>query len=388
MQTLKFAAICWMAGSCLSVSIGIAAVADEPDGVTVTDSVGDVPWDDHGGEAMASDGLLSGPDQSYCHQGQCREDYSAVKTVLRVDALALWRGPPADRPLFTTYDPLTSTTGPTVLNASQFTSDALVAPRIAIGRENSCGRAVEAAFLYAGNFYSQQSLPFVEQGYALAPPGIYGNTWGVDAPPLDSAQSTLLANLYSAEINVLSARGIGATRFLTGFRWLQWGENWTMTDQFSTAGPPPVTGSDFYQTRCINNLYGGQIGLDTLLWNRGNGFRVESVVKAGAYFNSAAESSAYAYDSDAPFAFSRQVSVDGPAACSFVGEVGLTAVIPLTRTVSLRCGYFGLWLEAIAQPFNQLSSQTLTQIDEPDGSLETNGTVVVQGLSLGLESRW
>lgn len=308
-------------------------------------------------------------------------------TRLRTSAILMFRGPPASRPLFTTFDPVAVAAGPTVLNASQLSSNPIAAPRIALERADACGRGVEGVFLYAGNFYAQRDLPFVSQGYALAPPGIYGNTWGVNAPPLDSAQTTLLSNLYSAEVNLRSPIGFGATRFLAGFRWLQWGENFRLTDQF-TDPLLPDTGVDFYRTNCINNLYGGQIGLDTLLWNRGDGFRVESVVKAGAYYNAAAQSSAYDYSTASGFAFSRAVTVNGAGSCSFVGEVGLTAVVPLHRNLDLRCGYFGLWLDSIAQPINQLSGQTLTQIDEPAGTLNTAGTVVLQGLSLGLEGRW
>jgi hypothetical protein len=311
-----------------------------------------------------------------------------VTTRVRAEAILLFRGPPASRPLFVSYDELTTTTGPTVLNANQLASDPLAAPRIAVERGNDCGRSVEAAFLYAGNFYASKDLPFVSNGYAFAPPGIYGNTWGVDNTPLSAAQSTLVANLYSAEANVRSPIGFGATRFLAGFRWLQWGENWKMSDQFSDPADPTVVGVDSYRTNCINNLYGGQIGLDTLLWNRGEGFRVESLVKAGAYYNAAAQSSAYDYATNTGFAFSRQIAVNGAGSCSFVGEVGLTAVMPLWRNVDVRCGYFGLWLEGIAQPLNQLSGQTLTEFDQPAGTLNTKGTAVVQGLSLALEGRW
>lgn len=319
-----------------------------------------------------------------------RELSPGLTTTLRAEAILLWRGPPAGRPLFTsyTYDPVTPTIGPTVFDAKQMASDPVAAPRVAVERMDECGRGVEAAFLYAGNFYASHDLPFVSNGYAFAPPGIYGNTWGVNNTPLSAAQSSLIANLCSAEVNLRSPRGYGATRFLAGFRWLQWGENWKMTDQFSDPLDPTVTGVDSYRTNCINNLYGGQIGLDTLLWNRGEGFRVESIVKAGAYYNAAAESSAYDYTTNTGFSFSRQVSVGGPAAGSFVGEIGLTAVVPVRRNLDLRLGYFGLWLEGIAQPLNQLSSQTLTQIDAPSGTLNTKGTVVVQGLSLGLEGRW
>jgi hypothetical protein len=72
-----------------------------------------------------------------------------------------------------------------------------------------------------------------------------------------------------------------------------------------------------------------------------------------------------------------------------VGEVGITAVIPIACNWDFRCGYFGLWLTGLAQPTNQLSHQTITpNQDPPSGTLDTTGALIVQGLSLGLEGRW
>ena len=66
----------------------------------------------------------------------------------------------------------------------------------------------------------------------------------------------------------------------------------------------------------------------------------------------------------------------------------MTAVLPISSNWDFRCGYFGLWLTGLAQPANQLSDQTITQIDAPSGTLNTTGTLILQGLSLGLEGRW
>jgi hypothetical protein len=71
--------------------------------------------------------------------------------------------------------------------------------------------------------------------------------------------------------------------------------------------------------------------------------------------------------------------------------VGLTGTLPITCNLSLRVGYLGLWLQGLAQPTNQLRGQTLSS-GGPDspvrGSLNTAGSTVVQGVSLGLEGRW
>jgi hypothetical protein len=311
----------------------------------------------------------------------------------RFDALALWRSAPASRPLYTTFNVNTQTAGPVVFNANQFQSDPLAAPRLTIARLDECGRGFDASYLYAGTFYSERSLPLVTNGYAFAAPGIYNNNWGPDNTPISAAQEQLTSSLQSAEINFREPLGWGATRFLAGFRWLQWRENWAMVDQFEDPIDPSITGTDNWRTDCMNNLYGGQIGLDSVLWNRGQGgIRLEGLVKAGAYYNAANQSSAYDYQSfqgGAPvFGFSRAVTVNGPAGAAFTGEVGLTGVVPLRRNLDLRVGYFGLWLQGLAQPTRQLSGQTLNQFDAPSGTLTTNGGVVLQGVSLGLEGRW
>lgn len=308
--------------------------------------------------------------------------------VVRFEALALWRNAPGSRPLYTTFDQATQTAGPVIFNADQFESDPLAAPRLTIARLDECGRGFDASYLYAGTFYAEQNLPRLTNGYAFAPPGIYGNQWGPTSTPISAAQMQLTGAFQSAEFNLREPIGWGATRFLIGFRWFQWREKWSMTDQFEDPSDPTITGTDTWLTSALNNLYGGQIGLDSVLWNSGQGMRLEGVAKAGAYYNAANQSSLYSYTSSAPFGFDRTITMNGPAGASFAGEVGLTTVFPLSRHLDLRLGYTGLWLTGLAQPTRQLSGQTLTQFDTPAGLLTTNGTLILQGVSLGLEGRW
>ena len=337
-----------------------SAVAIEPDGTVVPCSTKRGFWD--------------------CLH--CCED--ACWTV-RFEALALWRNAPASRPIFTTLNQTAQTTGPTAFNANQLNSDPLAAPRLTIARLDECGRGFDASYLYAGNFYAQQALPYVLNGYAAAAPGIYGNTYGTNGTAISSAQQQLIGSLQSAEINYREPLGWGATRFLAGFRWLQWRENWSMVDQFQDSLDPTITGTDNWRTNCLNNLYGGQIGLDSMLWNSGKGMRLEGLVKAGAYYNAATQTSSY---SNSVIPFSGAITVNSPAGSAFVGEVGLTGVVPLRKNLDLRCGYFGMWLEGLAQPTSQLSGQALNGSPSPSGTLTTNGSVVLQGVSLGLEGRW
>ena len=320
---------------------------------------------------------------------QCLAANKNARWTLRSEALLLWRNAPPSRPIYSTVDPETDSLGSTALNANQLNSDVLVAPRLSLLRTDCDGRTLEATYLYAGNFYSDRTLPYSPNGYATSsPPGIYGNNWGPPSTSLDSATAKLLGQLQSLEFNARHCLWADTCQFLIGARWLQWNETLQMQDSFSYDVPYPVSGNDFYQTRCFNNLWGGQIGLDTLLLGRVGQARVEGLVKAGAYYNAAGQTSAYTYSTVPPFTFSGSNRNTGPASAAFVGEVGMTAVIPISCNWDFRCGYFGLWLTGLAQPTQQLSHQTITQIDPPSGVLDTTGTLILQGLSLGLEGRW
>ena len=301
----------------------------------------------------------------------------------RVDALILSRNAPINRPLYT-FNPGTAGTA---LNANQLESIAAVGPRLSLFRQDHCGNASwESTYIYSGDFVSERSLPPSVAGYLTAPPGIYGN----DSPPVNSlnaASARLTSSLQSAELNRRWGWG-SCTQFLAGFRWLQWQENLAVSDVY--AASTPSFGQDVYTTGCYNNLFGGQIGLDTALWQPSKYFRLEGLVKAGAYYNSAYQSSSYEnYVGGVPFTGNSGSAGSSPAVCSFAGELGLTGVVPICCNVDFRVGYFGLWLTSLAQPANQLSNQLLMPPPVPTySSLTTNGNVVLQGLSLGLEGRW
>ena len=323
------------------------------------------------------------PEFAACHGGQCCH----ANWTLRADALLLWRADPGRRPIYSRVVPDTEDLGGTALDANNLTSDVLAAPRLSLLRTNCDGQTFEATYLYAGMFYAEKTLPFAANGYATAPPGIYGNEWGPPDTSLDSATAQLLGQLQSVEFNTRHCIWANTCQFLIGTRWLQWNETLQMKDFFSYTSPGLVTGSDFYETRCFNNLWGGQIGLDTLLLGSPGMTRIEGLVKAGAYYNAAGQATTFRYRQSDGFAYQNQARANEPAACSFVGEVGLTAAIPIACNWDFRCGYFGLWLTGLAQPTRQLSNQTINQFDSKAG-LDTAGATWLQGLSLGLEGRW
>lgn len=416
------ATACWLAATAGGTAARAAeateyVISDDPAGVVLdlpSYTVGDIPEPAPAAQVpVLSTGPLSMPaptssgpcDCDACTKRYCPPDQPGlVQNLLackqrcwigRFDSLLLWRSAPSSRPIYTQFDFGTGQAGPVVLNANQLHSDPLAAPRISLFRPDGCGYAREVTYIYAGNFYSGRSLPTVSQGYAFASPGIYGNPWGNQpgAPALSTVDAKLIASLQSLEFNARTPFLWDMAQFLFGFRWVQWQENFSSNEQFTDPRAPAIPGVGRYETDCINDLYGGQIGIDSLLLTTRSGVRFEGLVKAGAYYNAAVQRSSYAYTyADVPpFTFEKAVRVgESPAGASFVGEVGLTGVIPLRSNLDFRVGYFGLWLESIAQPVNQLSGQDLTQpqIVPATGSLTTTGGVVVHGLALGLEGRW
>ena len=346
------------------------------------------PFDESFATASCTDGCTN------CGPGGCRcdgdppgffqklcgiHDKTGACWVGRADALILWRNAPPDRLLVQSGDEFASP----VLDANQLDSTAAAGPRVSLIRRDKCsGNAWEATYLRAANFRSQRYLmPSDEFAYALAPPGIFGNN---DSQPFDYGEVNLGSRVQSFEFNRLIADG-QRLRWLAGFRWVEWQENFSLQDanfQFD----PPI--NDLYQSDTINSLYGGQIGAElgvlTLPW-----LRVDSVVKAGAYYNNAVQRSSYTTDEFVLEGETVSVRVgDSPASCAFVGEVGMTGVMPITSCLDFRFGYFALWLSGIAQPTQQLSGQQLVPGEDTSGSLATNGGVVVQGVTLGLEGRW
>ncbi len=290
----------------------------------------------------------------------------------RVDALILWRNAPPDRPLVDN-----DVVAGTLLNANGMDSTAAAGPRFSIFRVNNCtGHAIEATYLRAANFRSIRPLSEISSSYLPAEPGIYGN-----APlPFDSGNANLGSRLQSFELNRHHCHG-RFLRFLAGFRWIDWQEQFTL--QGTSAGG--IT--DFYQTGCFNDLYGGQIGVDANLlatpW-----IRFDGVVKAGAYYNNAVQSSEFTTSDPANPGTATVAVGESPASGAFAGELGFTGVVPITSCLDFRFGYFGLWLSGIAQPTQQLSGQQLTPGLPVEGTINTNGGVLVQGVSLGLEGRW
>ena len=337
-----------------------AVAADDIDGLGMAQDT--APWS---GQGEVPQELAEYPEYSQqqdCCEDGCDPPYGMINRLIdnkhacwtfRTDALLLWRDSPRSRPLFDT-----SAGGLTALNANQLNSTPAAGPRFSLFRTNGCGDALELTYFRAANFRTQNTLPTVASGYAPA--------FVPSQAVYDSASANLGAALQSFELNgrMTMAPWI---QLLGGFRWFQWQETLQLT----------TVPADIVNVDCMNDLYGYQIGFDSLLLST-KWLRLEGLMKGGAYYNNSRQVTT-ANIASSPFS----TRADAPKGAAFVGEVGLTGVMPITRNIDFRVGYLGLWLQGLAQPTNQTAS-----LDPQAATLNTTGTAVVQGVTLGVEGRW
>jgi hypothetical protein len=183
--------------------------------------------------------------------------------------------------------------------------------------------------------------------------------------------SVYTSRLYSTEVN-LRHRSSDRLAWLLGFRWVQVHENLDFNADF---GGNQAVISD----NVDNNLYGGQIGIDWRVYDRGGPFRIDSIFKAGVFGNSA----------DNTFGVTQAI---GPAfgagqskgQVAFVGEIGLTGVYQWTDHIAIRGGYQVLWVEGIA-----VASDQLTAIDVlAANGIDTTGGIFYHGALASIDFTW
>ena len=298
-----------------------------------------------------------------CKNG-CRCSGPACWTA-RAEAVMLWRSAPYSRELVIAGP---GPVGAPILNANQLESGMAAGPRIQLFRTDACGNAIEFGYLGAWSFQSEKLLRGTATDAFAA--DILGN-----AASFQDGDVNLTSHIQTLELNSRTPMAAGNVQFICGIRWLEWAESFSLDTQ--TPGPGFT---DVWSSRTINNLFGGQIGIDALLYSN-NWLHVESVLKGGAYWNEALSRQLYQLNG-----VGTEVSAyDTPSPAAFVGELGFTGVLPLTSNLDFRFGYLVFWLQGIAQPTRQLSSPVSTT---GDPLVLQNGGTVVQGLTLGLEGRW
>ena len=302
----------------------------------------------------------------HCGQaGGCR----CPKWTGQVDALFLWMGNIPSRTLF-----IDQKTRQPVFNANEAQTEVAVAPLYAILYHPDPCRAIEVNYFQVQSFPGDAALATTTGQYE-----IYDIAGIPPFEPINGATLTTSAQIKSFETNIRFSEG-GPLRWLAGFRWVQWNQTMRIDDTFTDGLGQP--GSDTILVDTGNNLYCAQLGCDAMLWNRSEGFQVNGLAKAGVFGNT----QAFQRTSVA----STTPGVDGNVASvadqtAFFGEVGVNASMALTKWLWWRAGYSLFWLSGVATPADQLG---LTDIGSLTTSIDTEGSVLLHGVTTGLEARW
>ena len=312
-----------------------------------------------------------------CQSGCC------PKWTFQADALFLWQNNIASRPLF-----IDNTTQATVLDANDIRPTVGIGPRLALLRHFDTCNAFEANYFLVQSLVGDASLP-------LTSPPAYeqADINGFIYNDIDSATVTTDSQIQSLELNWRRRKGFAT--FLAGFRYVEWLSDMQINDTFTTTPvvAPSFSGTDSFLTETGNELYGGQIGCDLTLWNQGHSIRVNGLGKAGLFYNQAFQRTTIA--TDAPpgspgFTPINATETQSVQQASFFGEVGANATMDLTSWLSWRIGYSLFWLSGVATPENQLSVVTLdpgTGTTDANG-INTSGSVLLHGVTTGVEARW
>jgi hypothetical protein len=298
----------------------------------------------------------------------------------QVDALMLWQGNIPSRVLYTD-----GATGAPALDINQAQTE------MAAGARYGLLLNLDPVYAIEGNYFNVSSFA----GNAATPPGAYGQN-NLAAPSLGPANGIVFTSasvltsgtISSAELN-WRRRTTSPVTWLAGFRWVEWNQGMFVQDRFvfEPAVLPP--GSSNLDVATGNNLYGGQVGMDLCLWNRPtSALQVNALGKAGVFYNHASYQrtvGSFMQEGFAPTPL-------GPAAAtadqtSFVGELGVNASLRLTNWLSWRAGYTLFWLSGVATPAEQLSV-TNVAVSPATAAIDTNGSVLLHGVTTGLEARW
>lgn len=255
-------------------------------------------------------------------------------------------------------------TGAPLLSAQDFNFNWAAGPDISISRALGGYSSFEARYFNIDGWQAQQ---------AFTTPGFWNF---VTEPPLVGVGVADLTATYASHIDSLELnfrqQAYDRLAWLVGFRWVQLNEDLSFDADFSGNRSLVVTDTN-------NHLYGGQIGLDWRIFDRGGPFAIESVFKAGVFGNSANNHFTLAQDIGPAFRAS-----DSNGQVAFVGEIGVTGVYQWTDHIALRGGYQLLWLEGIAVASDQLAvTDVLTE-----SGIDTRGGVFYHGALMSVDVTW
>jgi len=313
------------------------------------------------------------PELMPCESGGCT---AATKKCgprwdVAVDALMLWQGNAQSLPLFLNTD------GGTAYNAQDLQTE------MAAGVRVGAIRAVGERYAIEGNYF--QARPFNATGYAPASGGPYTltNTGDLVFNDIQSATVTSSGWIQSAEVNWRKNECWSPITWLAGFRWVELNSQANINYDFENPDP---YGAGSISNATGNNLYGGQMGADVRLWNKGGRWRANAIGKAGVFYNAASfqrSTAGFTYADGTPFPLG-EVSATADQT-SFFGEIGLNSTYWITNWLAWRAGYTVMWAAGVAVAPQQLP---LNNFGDGTATINTNSSVLLHGVTTGIEARW
>lgn len=248
---------------------------------------------------------------------------------------------------------LVTVNGTDVLDAADFTFGGKGAFRFTATTPSPCGVDLQFSYLGSHAFSGRESFSgAVVQDQFFGAVGTQTELAMVYEAPLDSFELNLRARQWERFVP------------LVGVRFVKFDESSTQLD---------VTNSLQFWGAAKNTMAGVQFGGEWLLGRVGR-WRIESVLKAGVYYNDMnIEALAAAIN------FNRKFSTT-----SFLGEASLMAVYEFSPHATFRIGYQGLWLEGTAAIFDQYDNFDYMT---GNGSVDL-GSVDFQGGFAGFDVTW
>jgi hypothetical protein len=182
------------------------------------------------------------------------------------------------------------------------------------------------------------------------------------------------SRLHSAEFNLRFNSSFGRLTWLAGFRWIGLDEQLDMR-----AGPLYGRYPAYFIFRTNNNLFGGQVGADVAVLDRGP-FHVGCTLKAGLYGNAARN----AFDYDDSNGTSTLLSSDRQDQVAFAGDINVTGVYQCTKHLALQGGYQLLWIQDVAIAGDQLAAVN----SDAGNGITSNGRVFYHGALASINFTW
>ncbi|MGE0760965.1 MAG: hypothetical protein AB7F89_10810 [Pirellulaceae bacterium] len=183
--------------------------------------------------------------------------------------------------------------------------------------------------------------------------------------------ATYESDFHSPELNYWFSDNDWRFRPMLGVRWIRQTDDFRV---FETA--TPGTGG-IAQTS--NDLWGGQLGFQTTLYQRSDWFYVQAIGKGGVHHNGIDVRATVYTGGVAQAELTRQTDCT-----SWSGEIQVTAVWRLTPHFNFHAGYTGLWLTGLALAGDQQNNLDVLT----DAGTVDLGWLAYQGGHLGVTLSW